>query len=457
MNINIRKRLFFSFCFLIVIATIILRMIFLEVVHLRADVTASFIKITTDAYKLEQTQKEMWKLHVFLFRYDDDPSNRASIKTQSKDSLNLMSAIMKQFFKDLNDEDNSEKKIYIETWDESFTKYQTIYLQYFTMIDSGKKRKVVQDFIDRQHDPALEKMANIISRLSELESHDATAAINRTNRVAEQTLRMIFLLSLVGLTSCLLIGVFVTTRVGKYINIIRANEQLLLSSAKMSSLGEMASGVAHEINNPLTVIVARARKLISNIDSGSIDPEKFRENLIKIDQTAGRIVGIIKGMRAFSRNADNDPMVTVKVKAIIEECLELCQIKFQNHSIELKLEIENDAVISCRPTQIAQVVMNLLNNSFDAIEGLSEKWIEIKVIPLNGKVAIQVTDAGRGIPAKIAEKLMEPFFTTKEPGKGVGLGLSISKGIIEQHQGKFYYDLSSKNTRFVIELPRVIG
>jgi signal transduction histidine kinase len=110
--------------------------------------------------------------------------------------------------------------------------------------------------------------------------------------------------------------------------------------------------------------------------------------------------------------------------------------------------------IECRPTEISQILLNLLNNAFDAVFSLSEKWVELQVEELPDEIRIQVTDSGSGISKGIREKLMQPFFTTKEPGKGTGLGLSISNRIALKHHGKIYLDESCKNTRFVLVLPK---
>ena len=110
--------------------------------------------------------------------------------------------------------------------------------------------------------------------------------------------------------------------------------------------------------------------------------------------------------------------------------------------------------MNCRSTQIEQVLLNLLSNSYDAIVNTPGPWILI-VVKSNGQTAeISVTDSGKGIAPEIVSKIMQPFYTTKEVGKGTGLGLSISLGIIKSHHGEFYYDQNSKNTRFVIQLPK---
>lgn len=235
---------------------------------------------------------------------------------------------------------------------------------------------------------------------------------------------------------------------------IKEKEQKLIESSKMSSLGEMAGGIAHEINNPLAIISGKANVLKGQVKAGNMDPAVFELELGKISSTVIRIAKIIKGLRSFSRNAEADSMELVPVSRIIEDTLELCRERFRNHSIELRVNsIDESIQLKCRPAQMCQVLLNLLGNSYDAIEQLSEKWIAIDVSTNQYFTIISVTDCGQGIPKDIVNKMMSPFFTTKEVGKGTGLGLSISKGIIEEHGGSFEYDHASKNTRFVIKLP----
>ncbi len=224
-------------------------------------------------------------------------------------------------------------------------------------------------------------------------------------------------------------------------------------SAKMSALGEMAGGVAHEINNPLAIISALSEQVRRKISDDTMDKNTAIEKLAKVEATAKRIAKIVKSLKSFSRNGDLDEMVETAPSQIVADCLDLCLERFKNQGVEVRSVIGDDSPIMCRPVQISQVLLNLLNNAYDAIESVSEKWIMISVDNENGFIRISITDSGAGIPAQVAEKIMQPFFTTKEVGKGTGLGLSISKGIIEQHKGKFWYNAQSANTQFIIELP----
>lgn len=227
----------------------------------------------------------------------------------------------------------------------------------------------------------------------------------------------------------------------------------LVQSAKMASLGEMASGIAHEINNPLGIIQGKANQLVKSIRTGKFNPVQDVEQLEKIVSTTNRIAKIIKGLRSFSRNADGDPIESVDLKVLTDNVLGLCSEKFKEHGIKLEVVTVPECGLECRGVQIEQVMLNLLNNAYDAVLALPAKWVRIDYTILSDRLLISVTDSGQGIPSHIVDKLMQPFFTTKEVGQGTGLGLSISRGIIESHQGTLRYDSSCPNTRFVIEMP----
>lgn len=235
--------------------------------------------------------------------------------------------------------------------------------------------------------------------------------------------------------------------------VIAEQQAKIFATAKMSSLGEMAGGVAHEINNPLAIIHARSRQLRQFVSDSSENKEQIFDGLDRIENTVMRIAKIVRGLRSFARNADGDPFVVVPIASVIDDALELCRERFRNNSIDLRFDAAMDVLVSCRPTQIAQVLLNLLNNAYDAVEMLETRWVEIRVNVAATQCQIFVTDSGTGIERSVRERMMEPFFTTKPVGKGTGLGLSIIRGIMEIHKGRFYFDADHPNTRFVLELP----
>lgn len=229
----------------------------------------------------------------------------------------------------------------------------------------------------------------------------------------------------------------------------------LISKSKLATLGEMSAGVAHEINNPLTIIRGKAELALAMLKMKN--PEylpRVMDYSSSIIAMTERITKIVKGLRTFARDADGDPFETKNISMLVDETLELCSTRFQNHGVKLIVhEIDPNLEVMCRYIQLSQVLLNLLTNAFDAIQDNSEKWVAIKVETNHQLVRLTVTDSGKGIPQHIVDKMMNPFFTTKDIGKGTGLGLSISKGIIESHQGKLFFNRHSANTQFVIEIP----
>ncbi len=229
-----------------------------------------------------------------------------------------------------------------------------------------------------------------------------------------------------------------------------------LQNSKMAALGEMAGSIAHEINNPLTVINSLISKSINDMSQENIDKGKVISNLEKTLGMSKRISKIINGLKSFSRNAENDPLEEVDIQKIVDDTLYLCSAKFSNKNVQLIIDNRTDLTdkISCRETQLSQVILNLLSNALDAVEHFQGPWVKLEIYQSGSSLKIEVSDCGHGISKAILNKIMDPFFTTKPVGKGTGLGLSISKGIIEGHHGKIYYDENSTHTKFVIELPK---
>jgi signal transduction histidine kinase/sensor domain CHASE-containing protein len=232
-----------------------------------------------------------------------------------------------------------------------------------------------------------------------------------------------------------------------------------MQSSRLASLGEMAGGIAHEINNPLAIIQASARKITRLLSVATFaDPEqleKGRASLQTIETTSMRIAKIISGLRTVSRDGSGDPMQLVKIGEVLGDMAALCSQKFAQSGIKLNFNDSEHCVdeISCRATQVGQVLLNLLNNAYDAVLTNQDKWVDVSVKNEGGFISVLVMDSGLGIPPDVVEKMMNPFFTTKGVGKGTGLGLSIAVGIIKEHGGTLSYDPTSKNTRFEVKFP----
>lgn len=235
--------------------------------------------------------------------------------------------------------------------------------------------------------------------------------------------------------------------------IIRDQQVKIIASAKMSSLGEMAGGIAHEINNPLAIIALSANQIREAFKVKNVDTKLIEESVSKIEATVKRIGKIVKGLRSFSRSGDNDPFTPCQVEQILSDTLELCKERFISEGVELKIGPTPSRPVECRAVQISQVLLNLLSNALDATKKIPNAWVEIQFDESETGVLFSVTDCGQGIPKQVVPRMMEPFFSTKDVGEGTGLGLSIAKGIIEDHRGHLKYIEDTEHTRFEFQLP----
>jgi signal transduction histidine kinase len=237
---------------------------------------------------------------------------------------------------------------------------------------------------------------------------------------------------------------------------LQTTQSKIVHTTKMAALGIMAGGISHEINNPLAAIRLNSSSLRDLAQAPEVDVGNVLEIADSIDKTVVRIAKIISGLKSFAREGKQDETELAPLQKIISETLDFCQARFKNHGIALTVTpISPDLVIQCRRVQIGQVLLNLLNNAFDAIQDQPKAWVRIEVQESANEVAVAVVDSGPGIPVELRDKLMQPFFTTKEVGKGTGLGLSIADGILKSHGGTFALDTDSSHTRFVFHLPRV--
>ena len=237
------------------------------------------------------------------------------------------------------------------------------------------------------------------------------------------------------------------------------NQAILVQNSKMAALGEMASNLAHEINNPLTILSGCFFHLQKIIKIVPMPLAEVDHAIARIKNVIKRMAAITSGLKSFSRMDEKDPMKEASLTSIIDDTIAFCSDGIKQAGISLKVEpIDASWVIDCRPTQISQVILNLLSNARDAIESLDEKWITVscEVVPSSvGKrfAHIRVMDSGKGLPPELVQKIYEPFFTTKPVNKGTGLGLSISKNIIHEHQGELTLDQGCPNTCFLIRIP----
>jgi histidine kinase len=240
-------------------------------------------------------------------------------------------------------------------------------------------------------------------------------------------------------------------------------EQQLIHAGKMATLGEMATGIAHELNQPLSVIKTASNFCLKKINSNEIIEDKDLYTMLeKIDRNVNRSANIISHMRQFARKSDV-VLAEVQINDVLKRAFDIFSQQLKVRGIDVAWDIEqNLPTIMADPSRLEQVFINLLLNARDAIE---EKWwspepamglkkITLKTTLEGSTVVVEVRDTGVGVSKDIADKLFEPFFTTKEVGKGTGLGLSISYGIIKDCQGDIKVTMNEQGeTCFRITFP----
>jgi signal transduction histidine kinase len=230
---------------------------------------------------------------------------------------------------------------------------------------------------------------------------------------------------------------------------LATQKEMVQEAEKLSVLGRMAGEIAHEINNPLAIIHGNA-SLIGKLPA----PEHVHELARTIEQTTMRISRVVKGIRALARGTTQEPTRPASLDSIVQDALSLCEQRKQNSEVQIDVPAINSSIyIQCRSPQICQVLVNLLNNAFDALADRSDPKVQIEVHTKGKFVEIAVVDNGPGIPRALRPRLCQPFFTTKDSGKSLGLGLSISHSIVEAHGGKIWLDENSPRTRFVFTVP----
>jgi len=227
-------------------------------------------------------------------------------------------------------------------------------------------------------------------------------------------------------------------------------------SEKLAALGTLASGIAHEINNPLGIISSRIEVMLLEAETEPLPPSLV-DDLLTVHRHAERVARIAQGLLSFSRQSSTE-MGTVDLNRVVEDTVLLArgQIEKSGIAIEMTLTPALPAVRG-NPNALSQVVLNLLTNARDAMPGGGRVAIVTSLVPdENGAVEIVVSDTGHGMNAATQARIFEPFFTTKELGKGTGLGLATVYGIVKQSGGYIWvYSEPARGTTFQIYLPRV--
>ena len=236
----------------------------------------------------------------------------------------------------------------------------------------------------------------------------------------------------------------------------------LVQAEKMSALGELSAGVAHELNQPLNVIKIICQSISRDLQKNRYEEVTIRRDLPDILDQVEKMAQVIDHMRVFSRRAEGMPMQVVDLNTLLEGAFRFLEQQLLDHGIQLVKNFAPDLPsVRGDPIRLEQVFVNLITNARNVLEdcGGADRTIVVRTYRVGDEelVRADVADNGPGVPEKLGGRIFEPFFTTKEPGKGTGLGLSVASKIVEEHEGRI--QLSStpgEGATFTVVLP-VVG
>ena len=230
----------------------------------------------------------------------------------------------------------------------------------------------------------------------------------------------------------------------------------LMHTSRIAALGEMAAGLAHEINNPLMIIQGSSEQIERSLRENKTDSEMILNRIIKAKSSIFKIKEIIEGLQFFAQEIKTPHEEEVELGVVVNKTLHICSEMLKAHEVKLQVSEHLPAIVAGNPIQLSQVIYNLIKNADDAViklDDADERWISINLELGYQSVKLKITNGGPKILPDYTKKLLQPFFTTKDIGKGIGLSLSISRGITLEHRGDLYLEPHTDNTTFTLELP----
>lgn len=243
----------------------------------------------------------------------------------------------------------------------------------------------------------------------------------------------------------------------KSIRTIESDRIKAISASKMASIGNLAGEIGHEINNPLSIIKSITFLLKDMLKDGEVGRMFIVDRLETIDQTVNRMTSIVQSLKNISHKGQKNIKTTCLLKDVLDDVILMSDMKFKKLGIKLTQEFDLHLLktpLNCYRVQLSEVILNLLSNASDAVEGQNNPWVHIKLQDKGEIICIEVSDSGAGVPQEIQDEIFEPYFTTKEIGKGTGLGLSISRSIMKEHGGNLVLRPEVSPSCFALEIPK---
>jgi len=405
----------------------------------------------------------------------------------AKNSENLMKEIIRTYEKNIEDKFFPEKLAVLREYRESLVALNKIHINFHNGVNLSSEKK--QLFVKKLQNP---KYQREIREIGKKITNDLELMVNRelvvVNEMVKQSRLFLFIGSIAVFALCTLVALFLyfsvnrplkniavaITQISKgdyeFIRTLKTGDEFdslvnslntmiselekrnkqLIQSSKMASLGTLTSGVAHELNNPLNNISTSIQIVLEELVDGDSDHNK--ELLADAEKQIDRARDIVRALLEFSRESKFKHKL-VQLKTLINQTVKLIKGDLPA-SIELNIEVPEDIYVPLDFRQMEQVLINILMNAIHAIGKRGRIDLRAFTSPTKGESCIEIQDTGKGISGKDLDKIFDPFFTTKEVGKGSGLGLSISHGIIQNHEGRIEVESEEgKGSKFSIFLP----
>lgn len=214
-------------------------------------------------------------------------------------------------------------------------------------------------------------------------------------------------------------------------------ERKTIQSSRIYSVGELTVGISSLLSNLTSIIGGNISFIYMQLDKEQLDKEELQKNILSIENATQKLSRIIKGLRTFIRTPENDPITNVQLSHVITNVLGLCQERFRIYAVKLKIIMNQDLVFRCRSTQLAQMFVNLLNNSFESVHSDRDGWVELEIIPMDEIVKISISDSrNRDITG------------TKD------LINHLPRELVQENSARIYRDTANKNWKVFVELSR---